>query len=111
MPQHSLRWILQVRRFQSLGGDDRDTEAHQTQSPDSTVRNDGNRCTLPHEFVEIIEKHETGMQRLMKRGASAVKTYNHMLTLCRSNQKFTAKCVHVHSLHSNNEEIDNLLDS
>jgi len=32
------------------------------------------RCTLLHKFVEIIEKYDTGMEGLMKRWVSAVKT-------------------------------------
>ena len=38
------------------------------------VRNDVDRCTLLHEFVEIIEKYDTGMEGHMKRWVSAVKT-------------------------------------
>ena len=38
------------------------------------VRNDVDRCTLLHKFVEIIEKHDTGMEGHMKRWVSAVKT-------------------------------------
>ena len=38
------------------------------------VRNDGDRGTLLHKFVEIIEKHDTGMEGHMKRWVSAVKT-------------------------------------
>ena len=38
------------------------------------VRNDGDRCTLLHEFIKIIEKYDTGMEGHMKRWVSAVKT-------------------------------------
>ena len=37
------------------------------------VRNDGDRCTLLNKSVEIIEKHDTGIERHMKRWVSAVK--------------------------------------
>jgi len=38
------------------------------------VRNDKNRSKLLHEFVEIMEKYDTGTEDHMKRWISAVKT-------------------------------------
>ncbi len=46
------------------------------------VRNDVDRCTLLHEFIEITEKYDTGIWRgTLKDGVLRLRA-NHILTPC-----------------------------